>query len=245
MRHVTKVGLGTNALAVQHANPPTTAGDARARWDAFSGKAVLLQNWLLTEQYNLCCYSEARADELGIGYHIEHVENKSQAPTRTFDFLNLAGSAFDSNTGLKTASAQGWEVFGGHATGKRGVTGPVNMALFVSPHQPDCAKYFTYTSDGEVSPGPNLTPLEIDRADYTIRVLNLNSPFLVSLRRSWWDELDQHWQDHKARQWDLECLMSIDLLPCNGKLNRFFSLTRRFYQGAGDALLKAKAPQLL
>ena len=29
------------------------------------------------------------------------------------------------------------------------------------------------------------------------------------------------------------------------RLNRFFSLTRRFYQGAAEALLKAKAPQLL
>lgn len=68
MRHVTKVGLGTNALSAQHASPPATAADARVRWDRFDGKAVLMEHWLLTEQYSLCCYSEARADELGIGY---------------------------------------------------------------------------------------------------------------------------------------------------------------------------------
>ena len=148
MRHVKKVGLGTNALAAQHVNPPSTPTTATSRWAGFNGKPVLLNHHLLDEQYHLCCYSEVRADELGIGYHIEHVENKSQIPARTFDYLNLAASAFDSDTGLQQASRQGWEVFGGHAPGKRGVGGPIDMSLFVSPHEPDCAKYFTYTSDG-------------------------------------------------------------------------------------------------
>lgn len=245
MRHVKKIGLGTHALAAQNANPPSTATAATSRWAGFNGKAVLLNHHLLDEQYRLCCYSEVRADELGIGYHIEHVENKSQAPTKTFDYLNLAASAFDSETGLKEASIQSWEIFGGHSSGKRGVIGPVNMGLFVSPHQPDCARYFTYTSDGEVSPGPKLTPYDMSRAMYTIDVLNLNSPFLVSLRRSWWDELDQHWQDHEQRQWDLECLISVDLLPTNGKLCQFFSLTMGFYKDAALALLQKEAPQLL
>ncbi|EJT4385593.1 TIGR02646 family protein, partial [Salmonella enterica] len=50
---------------------------------------------LLNEQYHLCCYSEIRADLRGLGYHIEHVENKSQQPGRTFDYQNLAASALD------------------------------------------------------------------------------------------------------------------------------------------------------
>lgn len=59
---------------------------------------------LLNEQYHLCCYSEVRADLRGLGYHIEHVENKSQHPERTFDYLNLAASALDSgeNGGLSS-----------------------------------------------------------------------------------------------------------------------------------------------
>lgn len=246
MRHVKKIGNGTEALTKQNANPPTTHPEATSRWQRFrSGKADVLNNHLLFEQYRLCCYSEVRADELGIGYHIEHVENKSQAPARTFDYLNLAASAFDSETGLQQASRQGWEVFGGHASDKQGAYGPVDMHLFVSPHEPDCAKYFTYTSDGEVSPGPKLTVEEIARAEYTIEVLNLKSPFLVSLRRSWWDELDQCWLDHTQRQWDLECLMSVDLLPSNGKLRPFFSVTMHFYKDAALALLQQRAPELL
>jgi hypothetical protein len=39
--------------------------------------------------------------------------------------------------------------------------------------------------------------------------------------------------------------MSIDLLPSNGKLSQFFSLTRHFCRGAAEALLKAQAPHLL
>ncbi|ELI0860547.1 TIGR02646 family protein, partial [Salmonella enterica] len=71
---------------------------------------------LLNEQYHLCCYSEIRADLRGLGYHIEHVENKSQQPGRTFDYQNLAASALDSENGLHLF---GINAFGGHARGKQ------------------------------------------------------------------------------------------------------------------------------
>ena len=85
MRAITKQGTGGHHLSQSHANPPVTHAQATSRWGSFAHKAHV-QQCLLDEQYQLCCYSELRADEEGLGYHIEHVENKSQNPARTFDY---------------------------------------------------------------------------------------------------------------------------------------------------------------
>jgi len=106
-------GTGNHALRTAHASPPGTAADATSRWQGLNHKTDLRDNYLLPEQYHLCCYSELDADREGLGFHIEHVENKSQNPARTFDYANLAASAFSSKEGLLLAKAQVWEVFGG------------------------------------------------------------------------------------------------------------------------------------
>lgn len=95
MRFINKQGDGGYALNQAHRHPPTSASEASSRWSSFTGKQQLL-DYLLAEQYHLCCYTELRSDQLGLGYHIEHVENKSQAPQRTFDYTNLAASALSS-----------------------------------------------------------------------------------------------------------------------------------------------------
>lgn len=238
-------GTGNHALRTAHASPPGTAADATSRWQGLNHKTDLRDNYLLPEQYHLCCYSELDADREGLGFHIEHVENKSQNPARTFDYANLAVSAFSSEEGLPLAKAQGWEVFGGHTAGKQGRPVPVDTSLFVSPLQPDCARFFAYLSSGEVEPRSTLagTP-DWDRADYTIRLLNLNSPYLVSLRRQWWDELDAFFQDHLARGWSLNHLAQVDLIPTARRLSRFFSLTRTFYGPLADRVLQQHAPHL-
>lgn len=246
MRSVQKsASAGNHALRQAHARPPATHEEATRRWKRLNDKDDLLDNHLLPEQYGLCCYSELDADREGLGFHIEHVDNKSQNPVRTFDYGNLAASAFSSDEGLLLAKAQGWQVFGGHATGKQGHPVPVDMARFVPPHQPGNAPLFAYLSTGDVEPLSTLrgTPAW-DRVDYTIRVLNLNSPYLVSLRRAWWDELDQFYQDHLARQWSIEDLAAVDLLPCGQRLSRFFSITRVFYGQLSMRLLLQHAPHL-
>lgn len=113
---------------LQNRQAPSSAEQAQAAWSKFGGKASVL-NALLAEQHYLCCYSELRADEEGWGYHIEHLENKSQNPARTFDPSNLLASAF-TNQDLPTLKKQGRDVFGGHAPGK---SQSVNMGRFVSP----------------------------------------------------------------------------------------------------------------
>lgn len=241
MRAITKQGTGGPHLTRSHARPPQTSRQAISRWRNFSHKAEI-QRQLLVEQYHLCCYSELRADEEKFGYHIEHVENKSQNPKRTFDYTNLAASAIQSGPGLSTFRAHDRTLFGGHAAGKQSA---VDLTRFVSCHQRDCQRFFAYLSDGRVTPAFGLSESDSEKAKYTISLLNLNSPFLMTLRMNWWSELDQFFQEHLNRDWNLTDLARIDLVPSAQKLSRFFSLTRQFYGAVAEHVLRCHAPELV
>jgi uncharacterized protein (TIGR02646 family) len=241
MRSIQKIGTGGYHLAQAHANPPQTDTQATSRWGSFGYKAAVMQS-ILHEQYQLCCYSEIRADQLGHGYHIEHVENKSQNPVRTFEYANLAASALDSANDLGRFKQQGRATFGGHAPGKQAAC---NMARFVTCHQPDCARFFAYLSDGRIVPANNLTAANQDRAQYTIDLLNLNSPYLITLRQSWWDELDELYTQHQQQGWSLPHLVAVDLVPQQQALSPFFSITRQFFGPVAEIVLQQQAPGLL
>ncbi len=239
MRHVHQSVLNVHGLDQAHLTPPQTHKDATSRWSKFGHKQQLLSR-LCNQQYQLCCYSEVRADLCGLDYHIEHVENKSQVPLRTFDETNLAASAISSE---KAALLVKGDVFGGHAVGKQTA---VNMALFVHCYQLDCARYFSYLSDGRVVPSARLDANDQQRAQYSIDLLNLNSTYLVDLRRQWWDELDQLEEQHIANDWDLNQLLHLDLVPtAHHQLSPFFSLTRQFFGQAAEDLLRREAPELV
>lgn len=241
MRAIAKLSMGGGyGLEKAHSRPPQSAVEATRRWHGFKNKACVLQ-LLLEEQHQLCCYSELRADEEGLGYHIEHVENKSRNPQRTFDYANLAASALDSRAGLRSLSAKGEGLFGGHSPGKQS---DCDMARLVSCFQLDCSRYFAYLSDGRVIPSVILNATDQDRAQYTIDLLNLNSPFLVTRRRQWWNELDELFQDHLNKNWCLESLAALDLVPSQRKLSRFFSITRLFFGPVAEKVLRDQAPEL-
>ena len=241
MRAISKLGDGGFHLQKSHVNPPQTHEAATSRWKSFGHKLEVME-LLLSEQYQLCCYSELRSDEQGLSYHIEHVENKSQQPYRTFDYTNLAASALDSEIGLQALKVLGAEVFGGHAPGKRQ---GVDMQRFVSCHQADCSRFFAYLSDGRVVPAQGLQAENQVRADYTIDLLNLNSSYLVPLRRKWWAELEELFDEHITNDMSLHCLASVDLLPRNQTLSPFFSLTRQFFGRIAEDVIRQEAPELL
>ena len=241
MRAISKQSGGGHLLSRSHATPPKTAKNATSRWNSFAGKAALLQD-LLEEQYQLCCYSELRADEEGLGYHIEHIENKSQNPTQTFDYSNLAACALGSANDLSSFKTQGHAVFGGHASGKQNA---VDMKRFISCLQADCQRYFAYLSDGRVVPANNLDDVDKDRAGYTIDLLSLNSPYLITRRQQWWNELDNLFQEHQNKDWSLPDLVSVVLLPRRQGLSRFFSLTRRFFGQVAEDTLRQHASELV
>lgn len=245
MRYIQKQGDGGYHLNQSNNTPPQTSGNATSRWGSFGHKAKVIEH-LLFEQYNLCCYSELRADHHQIGYHIEHVENKNQNPQRTFDYTNLAASAFSSNNisqfnYANQTTNQSQSIFGGHAAGKQNA---VDMQRFISPHQIDCARFFAYLSDGRVVPAAGLNETDNERATYTLALLNLNSSYLLTQRRRWWDELENLYDEHMNDNMDLYCLARIDLVPINQSLSPFFSLTRQFFGPIADNVLQQDAPEL-
>jgi uncharacterized protein (TIGR02646 family) len=245
MRHIKKRNHYGHFLRQANANPPLTSHEATSRWGRFGHKSEVL-DFLLDEQYALCCYSETRADELNIDYHIEHIENKRLNPPRTFDASNLAASAISEKkiaTLLSnTSPGETQNLFGGHASGKQKA---VDIAEFVSPHQEDCSRFFTYVSDGRIVPAHELNTHDNKRAAYTIDLLNLNSPYLIVQRRKWWDELDELFEDHTDDRSDISCLVRISLVPCQGRLYPFFSITRSYFKKLSEDVLRAFSPELL
>lgn len=236
MRSIVKIGNGSYQLNRAHANPPTTSEQATSRWSSFKYKTKLTK-YLLTEQYGLCAYSEIRPDKLNLGTHIEHVEPKSANPLRTFDYKNLLLNALSTND-LKNINRT--EVFGGHAKQSR-----YDALLFVSCLQADCARYFVYLSNGKVEPANVLNAAEQHQAQYTIDLLNLNSPYLVNQRKNWLDELDELIDEHITGGLSLPHLAMIDLLPTNNKLSPFFTATRQRFGQIAEQLLSNDAPELL
>ncbi len=236
MRHITKQGTGGYQLENAHANPPATAEQATTRWKSFNGKEAVT-GYLLSAQYHLCAYSEVRADLLNLGTHIEHVEPKSANPARTFDYSNLVLNALSSEN-LSQLSRD--DVFGGHAKQSE-----YDAALFISCLQPGSAKYFAYLSNGIVEPSKKLEQIDQVRAQYTIDLLNLNSPYLMNLRQKWIDELEKLIEQHIQDDWSLEHLAALDLVPSAGKLSPFFTATRQRLGKVAEQILANQAPELL
>ncbi len=186
MRYIKKKGdSGCFPLNQAHNNPPQDKAEARSQWGSFRDKSQLTA-LLGKEQYFLCAYSEIEIlrDNSTVGTHIEHVKPKSRYPQQTFDYKNLVLSALSSED-LKSTIAQR-EVFGGHH--KKSHYDPT---LFVSCLDNDCTDYFSYLSDGRVVPKDNDDNLHRKKAEYTIKLLNLNSPYLVNKRRDWLDVLNR------------------------------------------------------
>jgi uncharacterized protein (TIGR02646 family) len=239
MRHIRKRGNGTVQLQNKDKNPPNTSAEATTLWRSLKKKDVLIDQ-LLEEQFHLCCYSEIRADLHKIGWHIEHLENKSQAPARTFKYDNLAASAFSSDD-LGKKKFRG-KVFGGHTPGKQGT---VNVGMFISPAQADCARFFAFLSDGRITPAMDLPALDEARAVYTITLLNLDSSTLKAKRKLLWDDLQKVLTKYGDQEADLRKAIAADLAPgTDGRLNEFFSLARQFFGAHAEACIRAYAPTL-
>ena len=209
-------------------NPPNSSAEASARWNSLKDKKGLL-SILLREQYHLCGYSEY--DCSPIGFHIEHVENKSQNPQGTFEFCNLLASAFHSDA---LARIPAKDLFGGHSVGK---STSVDMTRFVSPLDAGCWHYFVYLQSGRVIPNPRIGEQSRDKASYTIDLLNLNSAFLVSKRRAHWTSLAAEFDEHVEQGWSIRYLVEAYLVPTNSRLFPFFSVTRQFFGTVAEQVI--------
>lgn len=223
MRHVAKNLTHPGYRPLNGRISPTNSQNANSAWDRFSSRTSV-RNTLLTEQYHLCCYTEIDANEEGWGYHIEHIENKSQNPARTFDPTNLGACALTDKDLNKPEIKQ--HRFGGHAVRK---TQSVDMALFIHCQLPDCSKFFAYLSNGNVVPAIGLSEQDKTRAQYTIDQLNLNNPTLQLLRKKWQKELEDAFNGSSKDPTSIRQLIQIYLSPVDNKLQRFFTMSQQFF----------------
>ena len=222
-------------LCARHANPPSTSKEAKAAWDNFHHKGGIT-DFLLAEQYGLCAYTEVRPEDHGLGSHIDHLQPRALYPTRTFDYLNLVVSILSSEDLHRIPHDQ---VFGGHAKQEN-----YDEGLFVSPLQTDCAAHFIYLSDGRVVPNRLHHHGAQNRANYTIDLLNLNSPYLVNLRKRWMDELDAEIQRLLVDSEALKQLADCELEPTNRKLRSFHTASRQRLGSVAENIIQAHYPEL-
>jgi uncharacterized protein (TIGR02646 family) len=128
-----------------------------AQYDDLPHEArTLIRDCLLTEQYGICAYCMSSIKNKSC--HIEHIKPRSRFPGMSLDYGNLVASCESGNN------------CGKHKGNK-------HSDDFVAPTEADCESHFSYTMDGRVIP---LT----DRANYTIKLLNLNSYKLKTARKT-------------------------------------------------------------
>lgn len=196
MRRIVKTTLGSNVLERQHRQPPQSSKEATQRWKDFNKKSVV-RNKLEAQQEGLCAYTEfniasfrSKTSSTLHGCHIEHIKPKTHYPQETFDYFNVVLCTLDSsdlarfnqdffiNETPEEDDSQR-ELFGAPAKGSH-----YDAALFISPLEADCQRYFTYLEeDGKIVPAAALNGAETQRATYTIELLNLNHPYLKNQRR--------------------------------------------------------------
>lgn len=236
MRYITKNKLGYPQLELKNSIPPSTSQEARSKWNSFKPKRPLLET-LLSEQFNICCYSELCAKSYDLGYHIEHILNKGVFPSLTFEYSNLAASALSSHDLSSMKGVGEGPAFGGHAAEK---SRSVDESLLITPHQPDCEKFFFYLSSGKVVPTKGLSMYEVCRANYTITCLNLNSPFLVCARKAWWEELNGVLIGHLTDKGALRKMAELYIGQAEGALKPFYSMNFQMFGHEGRCFKEAE-----
>jgi uncharacterized protein (TIGR02646 family) len=237
MRAVTKGG-GHYQLNKRHAQylqdiATGTATTPTNAWDNFNGKETT-RHACWHEQLGLCAYSEIVLDDQDLGMHIDHVEPKSRNPSRTFDHGNLLLSAISSD---RLQGMPKHEVFGGHLRGNR-----YSRTGFINPLWPDSRRYFHYAGNGEVEPALGLSASDVRKARYTIALLNLNSPMLVTRRRTWLQELELEIAKLLDAPDALRQFAEVELCETNGRLRPFHSAVRVRFGGMGEAVMARHCP---
>tara|TARA_B110000211_G_scaffold177773_1_gene200978 strand:- start:3832 stop:4545 length:714 start_codon:yes stop_codon:yes gene_type:complete len=237
MRTIIKTKNGPRELIRANSTPPSTPEEATSRWGSFSKNKKQVTDFLNYTQFHLCAYSELRADLSDLGTHIEHIRPKSSYPHSTFDHKNLVVSSISHE---KLATMKKADVFGGHAKKNK-----FDEKLFISCLDQTCPSYFTYIIDGTVEVSNKIAPNLQEKAQYTIDLLNLNSPYLVAKREIIINEIDTLIDDHLDNDQSLKELAAVELIPSGEKMNSFFSMIRQRLGNNSEKALAEYMPSIL
>lgn len=150
-------------------------------WKKFKGKQKKKPIWneIMKMQGGFCCYCESSA--VPDNGHIEHFFYKGEkdgvAPykEKTFEWSNLFGCCGSSG-----------HPHCGHFKDKEGVDGPgeYNPYDLIKPDEDDPSNYFHFIATGHIRINENLSSADKNRAEETVRVLNLSAGTLNSAREA-------------------------------------------------------------
>lgn len=138
-------------------------------WDSFAGTSdhARLGDALFALQNGYCAYCECRLASKQEG-HIEHLERRSDCPSKAFDWNNLFFSCSHHDSCGKYKDEHKPKI-------------RFNRADIVDPSKENPADFFTFTTTGIIRPKADCP--NTFRASETIRVFNLNAKHLVQQRK--------------------------------------------------------------
>jgi uncharacterized protein (TIGR02646 family) len=170
--------------------------------------------WL--EQKGLCAYCEQEIPkEDSLKSHPEHIRSQRDFKHLTFVFENIILSCEGFNLTLEEQKVEEKRQFCAHMK-DRTIGGVRNYddTLFLNPSEiTDIETYFRYDSEGNIEPNPQKSVAEKARANYMIRVLELNHSVLIEMRRNQYDI----WLEKQMTLTEAELTVELDenqpLLP--------------------------------
>ncbi len=208
---------------IQHSeqSPPYQLQETNAaNWDGFGGKAAVSDS-LKILQKGLCAYCQIYIDPI-IGSHVEHICPQSKYQEKTLQWDNLVLSCTHSEKIRETSSAGGLSC--GHSKESD------YDYRFISPTEADCERYFKYrVSDGTVQPADGLSDPDLERADFTIELLNLNCRRLCRLRKDMLEEGYRIIAKLKDDSVALGHFLDLELAETRGKLPSFFTARQQHF----------------
>lgn len=128
---------------------------------AFHGLYEICRNTLLEEQGGISGYTELPLEK---DIHIDHFRKRSLYPKQVFDWRNLVVDEKDKAYGA--------------ACKDKMVQGCKDYDLLINPIMEDPHAFFTYQENGNMIPRMSLSREDRERADFTIKVFNLNHEVL-------------------------------------------------------------------
>lgn len=155
-------------------------------WEEFKNphKKITHKYILKCEQKNLCAYCEVEIKNLKDDSHLEHIKPQEKNPQNRFDYYNLIVSCEGNCRSDLVIQTNRKQNSCGHKKADK-----FNEKLFLNPIEiENLSEYFIFNRDGEIKPNSK----DYERANETIKVLNLNSKRLQIERENELQAFDEY-----------------------------------------------------
>jgi len=162
-----------------------------------------LANFILKEQFNLCIYCEKYVANYPNDCHIDHFKKRSLFPNKTLDYNNLLVSC---NKGNRCAKYK-----------DKKINNHEDYEKIINPVIENPENFLEYTLFGEIIPKDSLSIEDNQKAEFTIKIFNLNDKGLVEERKN----------VIKSLCYMIEYITNLDDIIANG-FKQFITLCKWF-----------------